>query len=103
MVKMGSAVGVALAGFPLRQLLSLRLVSQRLKVSLETVFRLQTCAHSVTAHFHQPGGVANNSLTRWNGHHVGVDDAELVAHRRLNLLAQPVAILHLHVGVDCNH
>ncbi len=56
LVKMGSAVGVALAGFPLRQLLSLRLVSQRLKVSLETALRLQTCAHSVTAHFHQPGG-----------------------------------------------
>jgi len=53
---MGSAVGVALAGSPLRQLLSLRRASQRLKVSLETALRLQTCVHSVTAHFHQPGG-----------------------------------------------
>ena len=56
LVKMGSAVGVALAGFPLRQLLSLRRVSQRLKVSLETALWLRACAHSVTAHFHQPEG-----------------------------------------------
>jgi len=60
---MGLAVGVALAGFPLRQLLSLRRVSQRLKVSLETALRLQTRAHSVTAHFHRPGGDDKNKFT----------------------------------------
>ena len=55
MVKMSSAVGVALAVSPLRPLISLRR-DLRLKVSLETVPWLQACAHSVTTHFHHLEG-----------------------------------------------
>ncbi len=34
----------------------------RLKVSLETAFWLQTGAHRVLAHFHQPGGTSKDKF-----------------------------------------
>jgi len=54
-VKMSLAVGVTLAGFPLRQLLSLRR-GLRLKVSLETAFWLQAAPTAFRLSFHPPGG-----------------------------------------------
>jgi len=48
--------GSCLSGLPLRQLISLRRVPQRLKVSSETALWLRTFAHSVPVYFHVPGG-----------------------------------------------
>jgi len=52
--KTNSVVGVSLVALPPRKLVSLRLASQRLKVSLETALRLQTAAYHVPVCFHRP-------------------------------------------------